>query len=359
MAMGSRISSFQLLGELLVLCCAWSFSSTSLKAIEPELTIEKKSAPPNMVWIPGGEFTMGLAKSCEKKGFCGEVEKDAPRHQVRVDGFWMDATEVTNEQFLQFVHATGYVTLAEKALRAEDYPDVAPEHLVAGAIVFAPSDEPIGKDNAYRWWRFVPGASWRHPLGPSTDIVGKEREPVVHIAYEDALAYAKWAGKRLPTEAEWEFAARGGAKDRLFPWGDELLLDGKHQANTYQGRFPMRNGDLGTDGYPGVAPVAQYAANGYGLYDMVGNVWEWCADWYHPQPDSHLASKGRVVINPQGPEKSFDPAEPGVLKRSMRGGSFLCHESYCSRYLLGSRGKGDISAATQHVGFRCVISGPR
>jgi formylglycine-generating enzyme required for sulfatase activity len=325
-------------------------------AVAGEVMPQSEKSPANMMWIPGGEFTMGLDASCQQRGYCGDVAQDAPLQRVRVDGFWMDATEVTNAQFSQFVRATGYVTLAEKALSAEDYPDVAPEHLVAGSIVFTPTEKAVDRANAYQWWSYVAGANWRHPMGPGSNLDGKDREPVVHVAYEDALAYATWAGKRLPTEAEWEYAARGGKEQRLFPWGHALVQEGKHRANTYQGQFPIRDGDLGTDGFKGIAPVAQYPANAYGLFDMVGNVWEWCADWYHPEAFARSQNRTSVLVNPQGPRASFDPAEPHVKKRSMRGGSFLCHESYCSRYLLGSRGKGDISAATNHIGFRCVMS---
>ena len=275
-----------------------------------------------------------------------------PIHRVYVDGFWMDATEVTNEAFAKFVEATGYVTIAERAPRAEDFPGAPPGNLVAGAVVFSPPGHAVPLNDHFQWWSYVRGANWRHPEGPASRLVGRDRYPVVQIAYDDAVAYATWAGKRLPTEAEWEFAARGGLSGRIYVWGDELTRSGHWMANTHQGRFPDR--DAGEDGHPGVAPVAQFAPNGYGLHDMAGNVWEWVSDWYRPDYYARLASAGGVARNPQGPDTPFDPGEPAVKKRVQRGGSFLCTDQYCSRYMVGTRGKGEGSTGTNHVGFRLV-----
>jgi len=257
-------------------------------------------APPGMVWIPGGEFLMGCEdpRSC----LCGgpDAMNDArPIHRVYVDGFWMDKTEVTNEQFAKFVEATNYVTIAERTPRAEDFPNAPPENLVAGSTVFTPTPGPVPLNNHYRWWRYQKGANWRHPNGPDSDIRGQENVPVVHIAYDDALAFCKWAGKRLPTEAEWEFAARGGLEQKLYAWGDELKPDGKWMANIYQGKFPVQGGDTGEDGFAGIAPVAQYPANAYGLHDVAGNVWEWCSDWYRPDYYETLARPAKQLEIPK------------------------------------------------------------
>jgi len=311
-------------------------------------------APDGMVWIPGGEFSMGARDpydSHDKVGMQATTDS-RPVHRVAVDGFWMDATEVTNEQFARFVKATGYITVAERKPTREEYPTAPPENLVAGSVVFAPPDHPVPLNNHFQWWTFIVGADWRHPLGPQSSIEGKEKFPVVQIAYEDAQAYAQWAGKRLPTEAEWEFAARGGLSGRLFPWGDEFTKDGKWMANSHQGHFP--DVDSGADAFVGIAAVAQFPANGYGLYDVGGNVWEWTSDWYRSDYYSELAAAGGVARNPMGPPDAFDPDEPGAPKRVHRGGSFLCTDQYCSRYMVGTRGKGEVSTGTNHLGFRCV-----
>jgi formylglycine-generating enzyme required for sulfatase activity len=306
-----------------------------------------------MVWIPGGEFSMGSDTAndslCQMPGM---TRDSTPIHRVAVDPFWMDATEVTNDQFAAFVKATGYVTVAERRPTSREFPDAAPDALVAGSAVFTPLAEPVPLHDALAWWRYVAGADWRHPAGPSDTIGGRGKYPVVHIAYADALAYATWAGKRLPTEAEWEFAARGGAAGNLYAWGNALTTNGKFHANIHQGRFPMT--DTGQDGFAGLAPVAQFPANAYGLYDVGGNVWEWTSDWYHPDYYAKLATAGGVARNPTGPEASFDPAEPDQNKRVQRGGSFLCTEQYCTRYLVGTRSKGEIGTGTNHLGFRCA-----
>lgn len=316
-------------------------------------TLSSEPAPPGMVWIPGGEFSRGALdpRGCVCGG--GDPMPDArPIHRVYVDGFWMDETEVTNRQYAEFVQATGYVTVAELAPTAEEFPDAPPENLVAGSTVFTPTSAPVPLDNYFAWWRYQPGADWRHPEGPDSDLAGKENFPVVHVCYADAEAYARWAGKRLPTEAEWEFAARGGMTGQVYAWGDELLPDGKHMANTFQGTFPVR--DRGDDSHVGAAPVKSYPSNGYGLYDVAGNVWEWCSDWYRHDYFSQLAARPGPVRNPTGPDSSLDPAEPTEKKRVHRGGSFLCTDQYCTRYMVGTRGKGEISTASNHVGFRCV-----
>lgn len=323
-----------------------------------DATIENKGAPPGpapegMVWIPGGTFSMGAAAAAT--GHCSPASagrSDAlPIHRVHVDGFWMDATVVTNAKFARFVRATGYVTLAERTPRPEDFPGVPRNALLPGSAVFTPVAPPAPLDNPLLWWRYQPGANWRHPEGPGSDLKGRDQHPVVHVAFEDATAYAAWAGRQLPTEAQWEFAARGGLASKTFPWGDAFTPAGKHMANTYQGSFPSR--DAGLDGFAGIAPVAQFPPNPYGLYDMAGNVWQWCTDWYHPDYYQQLATAG-VARNPRGPEAPFDPDEPAARKRVQRGGSFLCSDQYCTRYVVGSRGKGEIGSASNHVGFRCV-----
>ena len=317
-------------------------------------------APDGMVWVPGGEFSMGSTdptlSHCEGGG--REPMHDArPIHRVYVDGFWMDATEITNEQFARFVAAANYRTIAERKPTAKEFPDAPADALVAGSIVFAPPENSTPLENApldsvLLWWRYQPGADWRHPNGPNSDITGREKYPVVHIAFEDAVAYAEWAGKRLPTEAEWEFAARGGVAGALFSWGSELTPDKRWMANVFQGNFPVK--DSGADGFIGIAPVAQFPPNRYGLYEMSGNVWEWCSDWYHSEYYKELTKASGVTRNPAGPAQGFDPDEPDQPKRVQRGGSFLCSDTYCSRYLVGSRGKGDPRSAANHTGFRCV-----
>ncbi len=297
-----------------------------------------------MVWIPAGQFWMGSDEP---------TFPDArPWHRVQLDGYWIDETLVTNAQFARFVSATHYVTVAERKPRAEDFPGAPPENLVAGSIVFTPPGHSVPMDNGMQWWSYVKGADWRHPQGPASSINGLERHPVVHVAYEDAEAYAKWAGKRLPTEAEFEYAERGGLDRKPYAWGSKFTPGGKYMANTFQGHFPDKN--TAADGHAGTSPVGSYKPNGYGLYDMSGNVWEWTSDWYRPDYYKTLASSGPVARNPKGPADSFDPSEPGVMKRVHRGGSFLCTDQYCSRYMVGGRGKGEPSTGTNHLGFRLV-----
>ncbi|MFM1903674.1 MAG: Serine/threonine-protein kinase pkn1 [Planctomycetota bacterium] len=331
--------------------------TTGFLSTEPAAARPPGEPPAGMVWIPGGEFSMGcLDPRTMPHGGTDPMQDARPIHRVRLTGFWMDATEVTNRQFAAFVAATGHVTVAERPPRPEDFPGAPPENLVAGSIVFAPPASPVPLRDAggmahLQWWAYVPGASWRHPFGPESSIAGHDDDPVVHVAYEDAVAYATWAGKRLPTEAEWEFAARGGLTGRPYPWGDEFRPDGTWMANTWQGQFPRVNS--AADGFTGIAPVGRYPANDYGLSDMSGNVWEWCSDWYRPDTYARDERLG-TVENPRGPDRSFDPQEPGQAKRVQRGGSFLCSDQYCSRYIVGTRGKGEVSSSTNHIGFRCV-----
>ena len=328
-------------------------STSGFELTRVNTSVAPKVAPEGMAWIPGGEFSMGANDPPDMDEVGMKATEDArPIHRVYVDGFFMDQTDVTNDQFAKFVKAAGYVTIAERKPKAEDFSGAPVENLVAGSVVFAPPHHPVPLDNQFQWWTYVRGANWRHPLGPGSDIKGKGNYPVVHIAYADAEAYAKWSGKRLPTEAEWEFAARSGLTGKPYVWGDSFRPNGKWMANTHQGHFPDR--DSGEDGYTGIAPVAKYPPNSYGLYDMAGNVWQWTSDWYRPDYYAQLARYGEVTRNPRGPDSSFDPVEPGQAKKVHLGGSFLCTDQYCSRYIVGTRGKGEVSTGTNHLGFRSV-----
>ena len=291
----------------------------------------------DMAFIKGSSFQMGS----------GEFPDAKPVHVVTVNSFWMDTHEVTNAQFEAFVKATGYRTVAERPLNPADYPGVPADKLVPGSAVFTPPTQSVSLNNPLQWWQYVAGASWRHPQGPQSSIAGKGNEPVVQVCYEDAAAYAKWADKRLPTEAEWEFAARAGRKNTTYYWGNTLKPQGKWVANIYQGSFPSKN--TVDDGFVTTAPAKTFPANPNGLYDMDGNVWEWCSDFY--RPDYYPKSP---VVNPKGPKDSFDPEEPGTVKHVQRGGSFLCSDQYCTRYKAGSRGKGETTSASNNLGFRCV-----
>ena len=281
-----------------------------------------------------------------------------PVHKVKVDGFWMDATEVTNAQFQKFADATGYITTAEKAPDWEELKKQLPpgtprpdaNMLVAASLVFTPPSHPVSLGDASQWWSWTKGANWRRPEGPGSTTRGKENYPVVHISWDDAQAYCKWAHKRLPTEAEWEYAARGGLTGQPYSWGTEAINKGKPKANTWQGHFPDVN--TARDGFKGLAPVKSFAPNGYGLFDMAGNVWEWCGDWY--RADYYAQLKGTVAVNPKGPSSGFDADEPTVPKRVVRGGSFLCDASYCSSYRVSARMKTSPDTGLEHTGFRCV-----
>ncbi|MEO6183512.1 MAG: formylglycine-generating enzyme family protein [Verrucomicrobiota bacterium] len=294
----------------------------------------------NMVWIPAGTFWMGSESG---------QEDEKPVHEVTVDGFWMDKTEVTNEEFEKFVRATRYVTVAERKPDAKDFPGVPAENLVAGSVVFTPPPGEVSLENHFAWWSYVAGASWRHPQGPGSDIKGLEKHPVVHICWDDAVAYARWAGKRLPTEAEWEYASRGGLDRQPFNWGEVKVPGGQWQANIWQGQFPNEN--KLEDGFRQTSTVRSYPSNRYGLFDMAGNVWEWCSDWY--RPDYYEKTPGK---NPAGPNDSFDPNEPGTAKRVTRGGSYLCSELYCTGYRPSARMKTSPDTGLSHTGFRCVAN---
>lgn len=295
---------------------------------------------PKMVLVPGGTFVMGSDDP--------RFPDAAPRHTVTLPAFYLDEHEVTNAAFAAFVAATGYVTVAERRPNPRDFPGVPAAQLVAGSAVFARPDGSVSLAEPGQWWRYVAGANWRHPLGPGSSVAGHDRDPVVQVCYPDAQAYARWAGKRLPTEAEWECAARAGQRAATpYYWGKELTPNGQWQANIFEGDFPA--GNTRADGYEGVAPVKSFPPNAWGLYDLEGNVWEWCADYY--RPDYYCASP---AASPPGPADSYDPDEPGLVKRVQRGGSFLCSDQYCVRYQAGSRGKGEINSAANNLGFRCA-----
>jgi formylglycine-generating enzyme required for sulfatase activity len=339
----AKVVGFIVLGAVAFLV---SFGLVKLFKHEPDAP----AAPPGMIWIPGGEFTMGSDAADASRA-------EHPAHRARVDGFWMDETDVTNAQFREFVEATDYVTTAEKVPTEEDIKrfampgaKVPKELLFAGSVVFTPPDKPVDLKDATRWWKWTPGADWRHPEGPDSNIDGKDDHPVVHVSWFDAEAYAKWAGKRLPTEAEWEFAARGGLDGKKYVWGDEPFSDEHPQCNNFQGHFPDKNTAL--DGYTRTSPVKAFPPNGYGLYDMAGNVWQWCADWYLPEAYALTADK-KMLTNPQGPEHSFDP-KMRPPERVHRGGSFLCCVGYCFNYRPSARMGCTPDSGMSHIGFRCV-----
>jgi formylglycine-generating enzyme required for sulfatase activity len=312
----------------------------------PQATASTKG----MVLIEGGTFLMGADNEQGRRD-------EYPKHQVKVKSFYMDTHEVTNAQFRKFIEATGYVTTAEKKPDWEELkkqlppgtPKPSEDLLVASSLVFSPPAQQIQLTNAAQWWNWVAGADWRHPDGPASSTAGKDNHPVVHISWDDAMAYCQWAGKRLPTEAEWEWAARGGKKENIYPWGNEPIDQGKVKANSWQGQFPYNN--TKKDAFYGLSPVGTYAPNGYGLYDMAGNVWEWCSDWYHA---SYYQTVSNGADNPQGPSNSFDPEEPTVPKKVVRGGSYLCNDSYCSGYRVAARMKSSRDTGLSHTGFRCV-----
>ncbi|MDI9271822.1 formylglycine-generating enzyme family protein [Stenotrophomonas sp. PFBMAA-4] len=306
---------------------------------------ETGSDQPGMVWIPGGEFRMGSDE---------HYPEEKPSHRVRVDGFWMDIGPVTNRQFDRFVASTGHVTFAEIAPMLQDYPGASEEMLQPGSMVFTPPPGPVPHDVRH-WWSFVFGANWRQPLGPGSGIEGLEDHPVVHVGIDDVRAYAAWSGKQVPTEAEWEFAALGGRGGTEFAWGNELTPDGQHMANTWQGLFPWQN--LEEDGYVRTSPVGAYPANGYGLLDMIGNVWEWTDDWFTNRHPDDAAKPCCVPRNPQGGrrETSIDPGQQDVGRMVLKGGSHLCAPSYCRRYRPAARHPHPVDTTTSHIGFRCIV----
>jgi formylglycine-generating enzyme len=328
--------------------------SVSSFSIEKQKEISSIINRKGMVWIPGGTFDMG--------GDNNQARQDEfPKHAVKIDGFYMDSTEVTNAEFAQFVAATGYITTAEKDIDwdvlKEQLPPNTPKPdaatLKAASLVFVPTETAVNLQDYSQWWSWSHGANWKHPKGINSDIIGRENQPVVHISWDDANAYCKWAGKRLPTEAEWEFAARGGLVNNTYVWGNDSVVDEKKQCNYWQGIFPFKNEVI--DGFYGAAPVKSFLPNGYGLYDMAGNVWEWCSDTYNYYYYSEFENVP-TAVNPKGPEKSYDPDEPLLVKKVMRGGSFLCNESYCSGYRVSARMKSSPDSSMEHLGFRCVAN---
>jgi formylglycine-generating enzyme len=300
-----------------------------------------------MTWIPAGEFLMGSADFYPEEG---------PVNAVALDGFWIDEHPVTVAEFRRFVKATGHVTLAERAPDAADYPGADPALLVPGSLVFRPTSGPVDLRDFRNWWDWMPGAFWRRPEGPGSNVGGRERHPVVHIAHADAMAYAQWAGKDLPTEAEWECAARGGLEQKAFAWGDEFAPKGRMMANTWQGEFPWQN--LRSDGYERTSPIRSFPPNGYGLYDMTGNVWEWTSDWFSPRHPDHVDKPCCVPRNPRVPsdEQSYAHGE-AIPRKVIKGGSHLCAPSYCLRYRPAARQAEAVDTSTSHIGFRCVIRG--
>ncbi|HET9448113.1 MAG TPA: formylglycine-generating enzyme family protein [Steroidobacteraceae bacterium] len=300
-----------------------------------------------MVQIPGGVFRMGSDR---------HYPEEAPVHRVHVDRFWIDRTPITNQQFAAFVEATGHKTVAEIAPDPRDYPGALPHMLYAGSLVFSPPMRLVDLRDWSQWWTFLKGADWRHPYGPGSSIRGLEDHPVVHVAFADALAYALWAGKDLPTEAEWEFAARGGLDGAEFAWGDELTPGDKHMANTWQGAFPHEN--LARDGFERTSPVTAFPPNGYGVHDMIGNTWEWTADWFTSKHEPDPAKACCIPKNPRGgrAEASYDPCQPDIKipRKVIKGGSHLCAPNYCRRYRPAARHAEPVDTSTSHLGFRCV-----
>lgn len=311
---------------------------------------QQTTPPAGMVYIPTGELNMGADNEQADPN-------EYPKHKVSIHAFYMDETEVTNKAFRSFVDETGYITVAEKAVEWEEMKKSLPEGtpkppdslLMPGALVFKPTDQPVSLDNPGAWWHWTIGADWQHPQGPESNLQGIEDHPVVQIAWEDALAYAKWAGKRLPTEAEWEWAARGGKENMIYPWGNKKVGEGQAKANFYQGLFPYQNDKK--DGFAGTAPVKSYPANTYGLYDMAGNVWEWCSDWFD---FDYYKKQEALSANTQGPEKAFNPYMPFQQEKIVRGGSFLCNDDYCSGYRNARRMGSTPDTGLNHTGFRCV-----
>jgi formylglycine-generating enzyme required for sulfatase activity len=337
---------------LTLIACAGVF-------LRPHDVASVMRTPGGMRWIPAGEFIMGTNDA-------SRMTNELGAHRVRLDGFWMDEHDVTNAEFRKFVEETGYITTAERPVDWESIrkqvppgtPKPADEMLQPGALVFTSTKHQVALADLSQWWTWTRGANWRHPRGPDSTIDGKDDYPVVQVSWDDAVAYARWAGKRLPTEAEWEFAARGGEKsDTRYWWGNEFRPGGRFMCNTYTGTFPVN--DTGEDGYAGTSPVTAFPANGYGLYDMAGNVWQWTADWYHADANSLAANTskdGACCVNPTGPVDTFDPTDPYAPRRVIKGGSFLCNVSYCESYRPTARRGTPPDTGSEHVGFRCVTS---
>jgi len=323
---------------------------------EPDVAAAARPAIPrpgpvphqDMIWIPSGAFRMGSDR---------HYPEEAPVHRVTVDGFWIDRTPVTNRDFRKFVNATGYVTFAEIPPDPKDYPGALPHMLKAGSLVFTPPSHAVDTRDWSQWWRFKFGANWRRPYGPRSSISGLDDHPVVHVAFCDAEAYAKWAGKELPSEAEWEFAARGGLEQAEFAWGDELTPGGRAMANTWQGTFPHAN--LARDGYERTSPVTAFPPNGFGVHDMIGNVWEWTTDWWSARHEADAAKACCIPQNPRGgrEDQSYDPCQPSIRipRKVLKGGSHLCAPNYCRRYRPAARHAEPVDTSTSHVGFRCIV----
>jgi formylglycine-generating enzyme len=334
--------------------CSSSQEKKTTTSVIPrnEIPTAEMTAPEGMVWIPGGEFTMGTD---DPQAYAYE----RPAHRVRIDGFWMDVSEVTNAQFRSFADATGYVTIAEKKPEWEELRKQLPPGtqkpadnvFSPGSLTFTPPSYAVSLDDYSQWWTWTNGASWKHPEGPGSTLEGKGNYPVVHVAYDDAVAYCTWAGKRLPTEAEWEFASRGGREGQRYSWGSDFKLGGKFMANTFQGVFPGK--DTGEDGFAGSSPVRTFPPNDYGLYDIIGNCWEWTLDTYHVSYYDELAKAG-LAVNPTGAATAYDPSEPYARKYVTRGGSFLCSENYCANYRPSARQGSAFDSGMSHISFRCV-----